>query len=102
MSQLVELHNNLDKLPDVKVYAISLDSPEEHLLVKETYKLDHFEFLTDVQGQFGETFGFIDLAENKIYRGYLGVNPVTTNMIVEVDYLLGENIKTVIKVMEDL
>ncbi len=79
-----------------------MDSPEEHLLVQQTFKLDQFEFLTDIQGEFGEKFGFIDLVESKVYRGYLGVNPETTNMVIEVDYLLGDNIKTIIKVMEEL
>ncbi|MCT8137187.1 hypothetical protein H1D32_05185 [Anaerobacillus sp. CMMVII] len=70
--------------------------------MKDTFKLDHFEVLTDYQGEFGETFGFIDVTESKVYRGYLGVNPETTNITREIDYLIGENIKTVIKVMEEL
>jgi peroxiredoxin len=102
INQLVELNNNSDKFPGVKFYAISLSTPEEHSLVKETFKLDHFEFLTDYQGDFGERFGFIDTVESKIYRGYLGVNPATENIVIELDYLIGQNLKTVIKVMEEL
>lgn len=82
-----------------------MSSPEEHSLLKSTYQLDHFEFLTDYEDEFGERFGFIDIEGNQIKRyerGYVGVNPDTTNIVIEVDYLLGENIKTVLKVMEEL
>ncbi|QOY38601.1 redoxin domain-containing protein [Anaerobacillus isosaccharinicus] len=104
ITQLVELNNNIDKFPGVKIYAISLSSPDEHSQLQEAYKqqLEHFEFFTDYQGEFGERFGFIDLEANKVYRGYVGVNPATTNMVIEIDYLIGDNLKKVIKVMEEL
>lgn len=91
-----------NELKDVKFYAISLSPPEDHELAKNTFKLDSFEFLTDYNYEFGETFGFIDFDENVVLRGYVGVNPETGNVIAEIDYLIGEKIKEVLRNMEEL
>jgi peroxiredoxin len=103
IAQLVELEKYTDnELKGVKLYAISPSSPEEHEMMKKTFKLDSFEVLTDYNYEFGETFGFVDFDENSIYRGYLGVNPETENMIIEIDYLIGDKIKEVLRNMEEL
>lgn len=92
----------MDKFPGVKIYAISFSTPEEHKLMKETFQLDNIQVLSDYEGKFGETFGFIDTQESKVYRGYLGVNPETKNAVIEIDYEIGPNMNTVIKSMEEL
>jgi hypothetical protein len=84
------------------MYAISYSTPEEHGLVKEAFNLDSFEFLSDLNMEFGEYFGFFDVEKNSVYRGYVGVNPETENIVSEVDYLVGDNIKVVLKAMEEL
>lgn len=84
------------------MYAISISTPDEHSLLQETYKLNGLEFLSDYQIEFGEQFGFFDEKENNIFRGYVGVNPDTENIVIEVDYLAGDNIKEVLKTMEEL
>jgi peroxiredoxin len=103
INQLVELNKYSEtELKGVKMYAISYSTPEEHSLIKETFNLDSFEFLSDLELEFGERFGFFDVEENNLYRGYVGVNPETENIVSEVDYLVGDNIKVVLKVMEEL
>ncbi|WP_139193136.1 hypothetical protein [Anaerobacillus alkalilacustris] len=82
-----------------------MSTPEEHAYLQEVFPLDNFEFLTDYQGEFGQKFGFLDLDGNQVVgyeRGYVGVNPETENMVVEIDYLIGEKIKEVLKKMEEL
>lgn len=103
INQLVELNKYAEtELKGVKMYAISFSNPEEHSLLQETYKLNGLEFLSDYELEFGEQFGFFDEKENDLFRGYVGVNPETENMVIEVDYLAGENVKEVVKTMDEL
>lgn len=103
ISQLVELNKQAEtEFQGVKIYAISYSTPEEHSLAQETFKLYNLEFLSDYDLEFGEKFGFFEEEENNLYRGYVGVNPETENIVIEVDYLVGDNIKKVLKVMDEL
>ncbi|OIJ11590.1 hypothetical protein BKP35_11645 [Anaerobacillus arseniciselenatis] len=86
----------------MKLYAISVASPEEHVQIQNTFEVGSFEFLTDHDYEFGDRFGFIDFNEGTIERGYVGVNPASQNMIVEVDYEVGDNINTVLRHMDEL
>ena len=86
----------------MKLYAISVASPEDHIQIKNTFEVDSFEFLTDINPyEFGRKYGFIN-EEGVLQRGYVGVNPASQNMIIEVDYEVGDNIKTVLRNMEEL
>lgn len=103
ITQLVELNNYAEKeLKGIKIYAISYSTPEEHKSLQEVYNLDGFEFLSDEQLEFGDRFGFYNEVENMPLRGYIGVNPETENIIKKVDYLVGENIKEVLKAVDEL
>lgn len=86
----------------VKIYAISYSPPEDHKRLQEAYNLNGFDFLSDESLEFGDRFGFYDAEENMPLRGYIGVNPETENIVIEVDYLVGDNIKKVLKVMDEL
>ncbi|WNF36205.1 hypothetical protein RJD24_17405 [Bacillaceae bacterium IKA-2] len=82
------------------MYAISYSTPEEHTLVQETFNLVNFEFLSDYELEFGEQFGFFDKEENYLYRGYVGANPDADYIVVEIDYLVGDNSKEIISSMD--
>ena len=86
----------------MKLYAISVATPEDHIQIQNTFEVGSFEFLTDHNYEFGDRFGFIDFNEGIIERGYVGANPASQNMIIEVDYLVGDNFKTVLRNMEEL
>jgi peroxiredoxin len=104
LRQLVELNEHIEELEaqNIEVYGISPSPPEAHQAVMEEHDLQ-FELLTDYDDQqFGIALGFIDLDEQLIYRGYVAANPETENMIVEVDYLVGENKDEVLQIMEDI
>lgn len=103
-SQLVELNKHVDELREqgVEVYAISPALPDEHRQLREEEDLG-FELLSDTQNlDFGLTYGFIDLEEQVIYRGYVAANPQTEQMAIEVDYLVGENYEQVLETLEQL
>ncbi len=76
--------------------------PDEHRQLREEEDLG-FELLSDTQNlDFGLTYGFIDLEEQVIYRGYVAANPQTEQMAIEVDYLVGENYEQVLETLEQL
>ncbi|UTW68755.1 hypothetical protein KHA80_15100 [Anaerobacillus sp. HL2] len=95
----MKLNNKAEtELENIKIYAISISTPEEHELLQQTYNLDNMEILTDAQYEFGTQFGFVDLNENAVYRGYLGVNAQSENMVVS-RLLIGDHIKDDVKLM---
>ena len=103
LSQLVELNKYLDDFSSmgVTVYGISPASNEDHAQMKEAAGIN-FPLLTDTSYKFGENLGFVDFDKNAIYRGYVAVNLDSENLEKEVDYLVGDNIKEVLSVLEDL
>lgn len=85
----------------MEVLAVSPSSPEEHQQIIDLHGLQ-FDIVTDVNYQFGINLGFVDIEEQAIFRGYIGVNPENNSLIKEVDYLLGDNIETVLEKMKGL
>lgn len=83
------------------VYAISPSDPESHLALREQNDLE-FEVLTDIDVEVGLEFGFIELEEEAIYRGFTAVNPETGNTETKIDYLVGDNSEEVLEILEDL
>lgn len=81
--------------------AISPSTPQEHQELKDEFNLQ-FDILYDVDYAFAIEHGFVNVEEGTIFRGYTGVNPDTGTKIIEIDYLVGENVETIAEAMEDL
>jgi peroxiredoxin len=83
------------------VYAVSPATPEEHRQLAEDFGLS-LRLLSDEELEFGLTFGFIDVEEESIYRGFVAVNPASKQMVVKTDYLFGQNVDEIIELMKEL
>ncbi|MCD8511541.1 MAG: hypothetical protein LRY73_17890 [Bacillus sp. (in: Bacteria)] len=85
----------------IHVVALSPSTPQEHQELMDEFNLQ-FDILTDVDYAFAIEQGFVNVDEGAIYRGYTGVNPDSGTQIIEIDYLVGENVQTIAEAMEDL
>ncbi len=61
-----------------------------------------FPVLSDTDYAVGVEFGFIELEEEAVYRGFTAVNPETEKMTTRIDYLVGDNFEELSGILEDL
>ncbi|QKS73298.1 redoxin domain-containing protein [Paenalkalicoccus suaedae] len=84
-----------------RVLGISPADPASHAQYIEANNLG-MEILSDINGELGVELGFIDEEAQMITRGFAAVNPNTNAMLVEIDYLVGENSDTILNELEEL
>lgn len=83
------------------MFAISPSSPEEHAQYIAEHGLN-MTVLSDLEFEYAENLGFIDYENTVLRRGYVGVNPKKEHIVIEVDYMVGENVQDVLATMKDM